>query len=462
MNTADSTGITWMSISSAGVLTATNVPCSVVNNYTISFNVNIGLAGTNTQIQFDIEIDIQRPAINDTVVNQTTTALNTSISYNVSTTFKNLAGFSSPLTYSATLSDGNNLPSWIVFDTATKIFTITTAAVQTATVQLICKNNLGNNRTQEFTVSITNNQPSIASSMGTVTHEENRTYTETFNLTQVFQETDPNQVLTYSVSSSPAFVTASISAANVLTVTGTPSYSDIGGTHRVQILASDSFSSRLDILTIVVIENYPPAQPTGLQTSITGYEDAQNSTVLLSFTDTESNGISYSVVNSNGSPLNTSWITFDHATRNLTYTPYGSLTSPMTFTLSVSDAYNTPVNVTITMTIKFKPKDNPAVVMRLGEFVAMSFSYFQVPNNIITDDAVITNYWVTLSDGASSPPSWLTINYPNTSLSGHFEFSGIYPIFLIDLIPLRIYARDSDNLEGFASIEIETKCKFDV
>jgi len=457
INTADNTPITWMSLSSSGVLTASNIPCSLTNNYTISFKANLGVAGSNTEIQFIMQIDGQRPLINDTVADQSTTALNSSISYNVSTMFKNGAGFSSPLTYSATLADGNNLPSWISFDATTKIFTITTTAIQTATVKLICTNNLSNNKTQEFTVSITNNQPNVASSMGTVTHEDNRTYTETFNLAQVFQETDPNQVLTFSLVSFPAFVTATISGSNILTVTSFPSSSDVGGTHRVQVLASDSFSSRLDILTIVVIENTPPTQPVGLQTSITGYEDTQNYTAFLPFVDAEGNGISYNVVNSDGSPLNTSWITFDHSTRNLTYTPYGSLTSPMTFTLTVGDAYNTPSNTTITMTIKFKPKDNPAIVSRLGEFVALSFSYFQVPNNIITDDAVITSYWVTLDDGSSSPPSWLTITYPDTSTSGHFEFSGTYPTFLIELIPLRIYARDADNLVGYASIQLETK-----
>ncbi|CAI2371721.1 unnamed protein product [Moneuplotes crassus] len=451
--------IPWMSLTSWNELIATDIPCSLIGNITLYLKADIGQIGNQT-VKINLEVKPPTPLINDTVQNQGTTALNSAVTYSVSTMFKNPDGYSSVLTYSATLSDGSMLPSWIDFDPTTKIFTFATTSVNTAAIKLICTNKDGGSQNQQFTASITNTSPTVISSMGSVTREDNTTFTDTFNLTQVFQEVDPNQSLTFSIDNDPAppsFVTASISADHILTVTGKASSSDIGGIHRVFVEASDSFNVIFDILTIIITENNPPAQPAGFQTSIIGYEDTQNNTDFLPFTDEEGNPISYVVTNSNGSSLNTSWITFDPVGRKLVYTPYGSLTSPIAFTFTASDAFNTPVDVTVTMTIKFKPKDNPAVVTRQGEFVVLSYSYFEVPESIITDDAAITSYWVTLDDGTSPPPSWLTILDPLSSSSGNFEFSGIYPVFVSETISLRIYARDSDNLEGYSSISIQTK-----
>ncbi|CAI2365637.1 unnamed protein product [Moneuplotes crassus] len=451
--------VTWASISPEGAFAVSNIPCSIQGVNIVKFLTNIGEIG-EYNITVQINVTGPPPQINQTVVDQQTTALNTDITYDVSQMFKNLDGHPSVLVYSATLSDGSPLPSWAIFDASTKVFIFDASATNTATIKLICTNDLNYNATQEFIASIINNLPQVVSPMGTVTHEDNITFTETFNLTEVFNEVDPNQVLTYQIVSSPAppsFVSATISTNNILTVSGCASVSDVGGTHRVQVNALDGFDLISDILTIVITENKSPNIPSGIQTSLIGYEDTPSFTTFPAFTDDEGNPISYNVINADGSALNNSWINFDPTTRNLSYTPFGDLFGPIMLKLIARDDYNDPVVVDITLQLNYRPRDNPIILDRNGEFMVKEFSYYEIPNTIISHYEPISTYWVTLNDGFTPPPSWLTISDPHSSASGNFEFFGTYPTSTHEVIILRLYARDSLNREGFATITIESK-----
>jgi len=242
-------------------------------------------------------------------------------------------------------------------------------------------------------------------------------------------------------------------------VTGNPSLSDVGGVHRVQITADDGYNKTLDILTINVEENDPPQKPVSFPTSFISYEDTADTTIFPPFNDDEGDSITYTMQYKNGSSLDSSWINFDPLTRSLSYTPYLGLPSLITLTLTTNDAFNSAIETDISMTIKFKPKDNPSIVDRTGEFVCLSFSSFEISKNILTDEDIITQYNIQLSDG-SPVPSWLQILYPNETASGNFKFSGTYPTEDYTLYNFTIHAKDPDGMTGSASFYIQTKRKF--
>lgn len=97
--------------------------------------MDTGLLGS-TLTMFNLNVTSNAPVINETATDQSTTVLNTAISYNVTNMFANPAGVSSTLTFFATLNDDSILPSWINFQSLTKIFTINTSQVRSAVVKI--------------------------------------------------------------------------------------------------------------------------------------------------------------------------------------------------------------------------------------------------------------------------------------------------------------------------------------
>jgi len=117
------------------------------------------------------------------------------IQYNIAFLFKNPDSHSSILTLDVTLDDDSSLPSWISFSDTTYIITIQTNSIQAATVKVTATNEDFESLSQTFEVAITNNAPTVTSSMGSENLYENVTFTKTVNLTTTFSETDPNQVI---------------------------------------------------------------------------------------------------------------------------------------------------------------------------------------------------------------------------------------------------------------------------
>ena len=362
------------------------------------------------------------------------------------------------MTLDVTLDDDSSLPSWISFTDTTNIITIETDSIRATTVKVTATNEDFESLSQTFEVTIINNAPTVVSSMGSENLYENVTFTKIVNLTATFSETDPNQVIDeYVISEWVSFGTWDITG-EILTITGIPSFSDIGGVFRVQVTASDGFDSVLDVLNIDVIENEAPTVPSSFNNAITVYEGVDTTRYIPEFDDAENDALSYSMTFYSGNPINVSWMTFNPLTRALWYIPPANQNSPLTLRVYASDSYNPTTETILRMTIKFKPKDNPSIVDRTGEFVWTSFSSFEISRNILTDEDHLTDFSIALSDG-SPVPSWLSISYPNETTSGDFQFSGTFPTIDETLFEFIITATDSDLMSGEASFYIQTKRK---
>ena len=102
-------------------------------------------------------------------------------------------------------TNGLALPSWITFDgTNLNISTTTVVNIQLL-ITAVGYYNLTTSQT--FNVTITNTAPIIIGSLGSVSIYENKTSIINKTMSTVFREDDPNQSLSYTISSIPSFLT---------------------------------------------------------------------------------------------------------------------------------------------------------------------------------------------------------------------------------------------------------------
>ena len=242
-----------------------------------------------------------------------------------------------------------------------------------------------------------------------------------------------------------------------MTITGNATAAQVG-THTVVVTANDTFTTVSDTLTITINENFPPTKPATFTSTVNVNEGIAGVHTIEAFTDVEGNPITYALTNPDDSPLDPSWLSFNNISRQISYNPTANLSSPVPLKLAVSDPYNTPVTETIQIIINFAPKNNASVVLRTGEFLCLSQSTTQIDKNVLYDDAGISSYSVSFANG-SATPSWLTVKSPSISPSGHWEFSGTYPIYEQVSLEFIIEGTDSQGLKGTANFFIDIVSK---
>ena len=155
---------------------------------------------------------------------QNTTALNSNIIYNIKSLFKNYNNTAWTM-QTPKQTNGLALPSWITFDgTNLNISTTTVANIQLL-ITAVGYYNLTTSQT--FNVTITNTAPIIIGSLGSVSIYENKTSIINKTMSTVFREDDPNQSLSYTISSIPSFLTYTQTGSQ-FSMTWNPVYSNIG------------------------------------------------------------------------------------------------------------------------------------------------------------------------------------------------------------------------------------------
>ena len=260
------------------------------------------------------------------------------------------------------------------------------------------------------------------------------------------------------VHNKPSFVNATLTG-TVLSIIGNASLSDVGGTHVLTVNCTDSFTAVQDTLTINIAENYAPSIPS-MSTTIIVKEGVNDTQTLDAFTDAESDPLTYNLLLSDHSALNSSWVQFDPLTRQVNFTLDSDLGVPtVSLTYFASDGHNPITELPLTLNLKYKPNDNPLILARTGAMMVLANSNFTINRNILTDDAVISSYAFELADGTPLP-SWVDVTLPSSSASGDFEFNGTYPIFDSTPLEVRIIATDVDGLQGSASFFILPESKF--
>ena len=249
-------------------------------------------------------------------------------------------------TYTATLSDGSALPSWLAFNAATHTFSGTplNGDVGVIAVKVTATDSSSAAVTDTFNVIVTNTNdaPTVANAIVDQTISEDSALLFQFN-SNVFADVDAGDSFTYTATLSDGSALPSWLAFNAATHTfsGTPLNGDVG-VIAVKVTATDSSSAAVtDTFNVTVTNtNDAPIITSTANTSATeGY--AYSYTFTASDVDTIDT-LSYS---NSTLPM---WLDFDASSGVLFGTPGENDSGISSITLTASDA----AGLTATQTIK--------------------------------------------------------------------------------------------------------------
>jgi Ca2+-binding RTX toxin-like protein len=349
------------------------------------------------------------------------------------------------LTYSATLSNGSPLPSWLIFDAATRTFSGTpnNSNVDQFDIRVTVTDRGGLSVSDSFTLAVlnVNDNPVVNREIANQTISANQLFTLTL-AENTFTDVDAGDFLTYGATLSNGNPLPSWLNFDRLTRTfrGIPANS---GSLEIKVTATDRAGSSIsDNFSLTIVDFTPPSTDDGvieigigsgfvpIENSddnppivnqaiapITVDEDSPDTTIDVSqvFTDADGDAITISIVNNTNpalvtTTLNQSLLTLDyqsdqHGSTNITLrgTANGK-TVDNTFKVIV-----TPVNDFPTLAVPI-PDQNATQ--------GSAFNFTLAPGTFLEVDAGdLLTYTATLANG-NPLPSWLSFNAATRTFSG--------------------------------------------
>ncbi|HTF96997.1 MAG TPA: putative Ig domain-containing protein, partial [Cellvibrio sp.] len=327
------------------------------------------------------------------------------------------------LTYSATLGNGNALPAWLTFNSATRTFsgTPTNADVGLISIRVTASDsNGGTSATDTFdlTIANTNDAPTVANPIP----NQNATEDSAFNFTfaaNTFADSDVGNNLSYSAqlsggSTLPAWLNFDSATR---TFSGTPANANVGVV-TIDVIANDGNGGTVtDTFTITVANtNDAPALANAIpdqnatEDSVFNFQFAANT-----FSDPDTtDSFTYSAQLAGGGAL-PSWLSFNAATRTFSGTPANGDVGSFSVDVIASDGNGGSVIDTFTITVA-NVNDAPGVNIALTDY----YTDEQVAINlhgtgISISDADSTN--ITLTLAGPGPNSQLTASAGTTGIS---------------------------------------------
>jgi len=351
------------------------------------------------------------------------------------------------LTYSATLSTGAPLPSWLSFNTATGTFTGTVANTTTSlSIKVTATDTSGLSASETFT---------IATPAPTAPILTAQTATQTWKLGQAVNFTlaantftDPQaETMTYSATLSTGAALPSWLTFNATSGTFTGTVPNTAGGLSIKVTATDlggaSSSETFSVAT-------PAAAPVlAAQTATQTWKLGQlvNFTLAANtFTDPQAEKLTYSATLSTGAAL-PSWLSFNTTNETFSGTVPNTVaglsikvTATDTSGLSASETFTvaTPASAPVLAT------QTTAQTWKLGQAVN-----FTLAANTFTDpQAEKLTYSATLSSGTALP-SWLSFNTTTGT------FTGTVPNTAAGL-SIKVSATDTSGLSASETFTVAT------
>ncbi|HEX2558919.1 putative Ig domain-containing protein [Phenylobacterium sp.] len=354
-------------------------------------------------------------------------AEDTPVSFQV-TAFTDAEG--GPLTYSASLADGDPLPGWLNFDAATRTFSGTPPANFTGVIALKVTATdalAGASDTFDLTITPANDGPVAPALSDRTTFED---VPVNFQVT-AFVDVD-GDTLTYSATlgdGTPLPAWLSFDAAT-RTFSGTPP-ANYSGVLALKVTASDGLASASDTFDLTIAAmNDAPAAP--VLTDKTFAEDGAVSFQIAAFTDADGDTLTYSATLADGNAL-PGWLLFDAGARTFTGTPpanfNGLLSIRVTATDGIAGAFDT-FDLTIAP-VNDAPVAAALVDQTSAEDAPVSFAVAAFSD--IDGDAL--TYTATLENGAALP-AWLSFDGATRA------FTGTPPANFNGVIALKVTASD--------------------
>jgi hypothetical protein len=331
------------------------------------------------------------------------------------------------LTYTASLSSGAALPSWLSFNAATQTFSGTPTNSDVGTIDVIATaTDSGSQRisdTFSITITNTNDAPSVANAVSNQTFAEDSTFN--FQLaSNVFSDEDEGDSLSYAATLLSEAALPSWLSFNTTTQTfsGTPTNADVGAID-VMITATDGSSESVsDAFTITIANtNDAPTLANAISNQTIAEDSAFNFQLASNvFADVDQgDSLNYSATLASGADL-PSWLSFNAATKTFTGTPANSDVGTSDVTVTATDSGSESISDTFSITIT-NTNDAPSVANAVPDqtFAEDSAFNFQLASNVFADvDAGDSlSYAATLLSEAALP-SWLSFNTTTQTFSG--------------------------------------------
>ena len=327
---------------------------------TESFSVQV-TDGTNTPAAQTLSFTIQgandAPTVANAIADQTIAEDSTLNFQFASDVFSDVDAGDS-LTYTATLSNGSALPSWLSFNAATRTFsgTPTNSDVGALDVTVTATDGGQATATDTFTLTVTNTNdaPTVANAIADQTIAEDSTLNFQF-ASDVFSDVDAGDSLTYTATLSNGSALPSWLSFNAATRTfsGTPTNSDVGALD-VTVTATDGGQATATDTFTLTVTNTNDA-PT-VANAIADQTIAEDSTLNFQFasdvfSDVDAgDSLTYTATLSNGSAL-PSWLSFNAATRTFSGTPTNSDVGALDVTVTATDGGQATATDTFTLSV---------------------------------------------------------------------------------------------------------------
>jgi len=328
------------------------------------------------------------------------------------------------LTYVATLSNGNALPSWLSFDATSRTFNGTPANgdVGSITVRVTATDGSSASVSSDFalTVGNTNDAPTTVGIAGQAATEGSG-----FNFTvpsNTFSDADVGDTLTYvaTLSNGNALPSWLSFDATSRTFNGTPANGDVGAIS-VRVTATDGGSASVSSDFALTVGNTNDA-PTTVGIAVqTATEDSGFSFTVPSntFSDVDAGDtLTYAATLANGSAL-PSWLSFDASTGTFSGTPANGDVGSISVRVTATDGSHANVSSDFALTV-VNTNDAPTTAGIAAQTATEDSTFsFTVPSNTFADidagDAL--TYTATLSNG-SALPGWLSFDATTRTFSG--------------------------------------------
>ena len=403
---------------------------------TSAYSLN-GITLTNTPVN-------NPPTLQNKILNQT--ALEDSVfSFTIPTNTFNDIDAGDILTYSATLENGNALPSWLTFNPTTRTLSGTpiNSEVGSLNIRIMSADNAGANVSDIFTLTVqnVNDAPIVSNPIPAQTATEDSPFNFAIPA-NTFSDIDAGDTLTYSATLANGTPLTSWLTFNPITgiFTGTPLNENVGIISVIVTATDTSNASVSNTFTIAIANvNDAPALTSTPATLIAGTEDTpytiSTSSLLQGFTDVDGDSLAVSELAASNGTLT------DNGNGTYNFAPKANFNGIVNLTYNVIDSNGGITSATQSFAIA-SVNDAPIVSNAIAAQTATEDSPFSfaIPTNTFNDvDAGdILTYSATLADGTPLP-SWLSFN-ANTGI-----FSGTPLNENVGTINVKVTATDTSN-----------------
>jgi DNA-binding XRE family transcriptional regulator len=361
------------------------------NVYNINVIANNGDLSNSQEVAITVTDVNETPVLKNPLLDQTTNE-NQTFNFQLPTnTFTDIDA-DDVLTYSATLENGNALPSWLTFNSTTRTFsgTPTNDNVGNLNIKAIATDKAGATVSDIFVITVenVNDAPTLANTIADQTAKQGDAFS--FQIpTNTFTDVDAGDVLTYSATlengdALPSWLTFN---PTTRTFSGTPSNDNVGSLN-VKVTATDKAGTSANDIFAIAVENVndAPILSNAIANQNAKQGDAFNFQIPPNtFTDIDAGDVlTYSATLENGNAL-PSWLTFNSTTRTFSGTPTNDNVGSLNVKVAATDKAGASVNDIFVIAVE-KIIDNQSTTVGTpgdDKLIAIPGSQFDGQNNIV-------------------------------------------------------------------------------